>query len=109
MTINSPPAIGVDLGGTKIEAVVLDARGTSVWRERVATPAGDYAATLATIAALVTRAERELGLAGSSVGIGTPGTQTPDGLIKNANSTCLNGQPLAHDLALVWCLILEGT
>ncbi|MBC7468780.1 MAG: ROK family protein [Ramlibacter sp.] len=101
MTINSPPAIGVDLGGTKIEAVVLDARGTSLWRERVATPAGDYAATLATIAALVTRAERELGLAGSSVGIGTPGTQTPDGLIKNANSTCLNGQPLAHDLALV--------
>ena len=99
MTFNSLPAIGVDLGGTKIEAIVLDAQGASLWRERVATPAGDYAATLATLAALVARAERELGLTGSSVGIGTPGTQTPAGLIKNANSTCLNGQPLAHDLA----------
>ena len=101
MTFNSPPTIGVDLGGTKIEAIVLDAQGTSLWRERVATPAGDYAATLATLSALVARAERELGLAGCSVGIGTPGTQTPAGLIKNANSTCLNGQPLAHDLARV--------
>ena len=99
MTFNSPPAIGVDLGGTKTEAIVLDHHGASLWRERVATPAGDYAATLTTIAALVTRAERELGLAGCSVGVGTPGTQTPAGLIKNANSTCLNGQPLAHDLA----------
>ena len=42
------PAIGVDLGGTKIEAVVFDAQGTSLWRERVATPAGDYRATLTT-------------------------------------------------------------
>jgi len=94
------PAIGVDLGGTKIEAVVLAPDGASLWRERVATPAGDYPATLATVAALVMRAEAELGLANCSVGIGTPGTPTPAGLIKNANSTCLNGQPLAHDLAL---------
>ena len=99
MTFDSPPTIGVDLAGTKIEAIVLDHHGTSLWRERVATPAGDYMAALATMAALVARAERELGLAGCSVGIGTPGTQTPAGLIKNANSTCLNGQPLAHDLA----------
>ena len=99
MSFNFPPAIGVDLGGTKIEALVLDRDGTSLWRERVPTPAGDYAATLATLAALVARAERELGLAGCSVGIGTPGTPTPAGRIKNANSTCLNGQPLAHDLA----------
>jgi fructokinase len=93
------PAIGVDLGGTKIEAVVLDPGGASLWRQRVATPAGDYAATLAAVAALVARAEAELGLSGCSVGVGTPGTSTAGGLIKNANSTCLNGQPLATDLA----------
>jgi fructokinase len=93
------PAIGVDLGGTKIEAIVLDAQGGSLWRERVATPAGDYSATLAAVAGLVTRAEAALGLAGCSVGIGTPGTSTQDGLIKNANSVCLNGQPLQADLA----------
>ncbi len=93
------PAIGVDLGGSKIEAIVLDAQGASLWRERVPTPAGDYAATLAAVAALVARAEAELGLAHCSVGVGTPGTATDAGLIKNANSTCLNGRPLQHDLA----------
>ena len=94
------PAIGVDLGGTKIEAIVLDPHGASRWRERVATPGGDYDATLATVAALVARAEADLGLTACSVGIGTPGTATREGLIKNANSTCLNGRPLARDLAL---------
>ncbi len=98
-------AIGVDLGGTKIEAIVLDADGASLFRERVATPAGDYRATLAAVAALVARAESELGLSGAnaraSVGVGTPGTATAAGLIKNANSTCLNGQPLQRDLAAV--------
>jgi fructokinase len=93
------PAIGVDLGGTKIEAIVLDADGRSRWRERVPTPAGDYRATLQTVAALVLRAEAELGLGACTVGVGTPGTATADGLIKNANSTCLNGQPLQRDLA----------
>ena len=91
-------AIGVDLGGTKIEAIVLGADGASRWRERVATPAGDYPATLRAIASLVARAESELGLSGCSVGIGTPGSATAAGRIKNANSTCLNGQPLQHDL-----------
>ncbi|MEO8060183.1 MAG: ROK family protein [Burkholderiales bacterium] len=99
-TATSLPAIGVDLGGTKIEAVVLDAQGTSLWRERVATPAGDYRATLATVAALVKRAETELGLAHCSVGVGTPGSLTRSGHIKNANSTCLNGEALERDLAL---------
>jgi fructokinase len=94
------PAIGVDLGGTKIEAIVLDSAGTCLWRERVATPAGDYRATLASVAALVTRAESELGLAGCTVGVGGPGTSTATGLIKNANSTCLNGQPLQRDLSV---------
>jgi len=96
---SSSSAIGVDLGGTKIEAIVLDADGRSRWRERVPTPAGDYRATLQTVAALVRRAEAELGLSGCSVGVGTPGTATAAGLIKNANSTCLNGQPLQADLA----------
>ena len=94
------PAIGVDLGGSKIEAIALDPSGTSLWRERVATPSGDYAGTLAAVAALVARAEADLGVSGCSVGVGTPGTATHAGLIKNANSTCLNGQPLAYDLAL---------
>ena len=93
------PAIGVDLGGTKIEAIVLDADGHSRWRERVPTPSGDYRATLQTVAALVQRAEADLSLSGCTVGVGTPGTATAAGLIKNANSTCLNGQPLQADLA----------
>jgi fructokinase len=92
------PAIGVDLGGTKIEAIVLDADGRSRWRERVPTPAGDYRATLQAVAALVHRAEADLGLSACTVGVGTPGTATAAGLIKNANSTCLNGEPLQRDL-----------
>ncbi len=98
-TTFTPPAIGVDLGGTKIEAIALDAHGASLWRERVPTPAGDYTAILAAIAALVERAERDLGVAGCSVGVGTPGSATDAGLLKNANSTCLNGRPLQRDLA----------
>ena len=98
--INQPrPAIGVDLGGTKTEAIVLADDGSTLWRERVATPSGDYRATLATVAGLVARAERDLNLSGCTVGVGTPGTATADGLLKNANSTCLNGQPLQRDLS----------
>src|SRR5258706_10385641 len=92
-------AIGVDLGGTKIEAIVLDEHGNSRWRERVATPAGDYDATLDTMVALVARAEADLGWHATQVGVGTPGTATHAGLIKNSNSTCLNGRPLQADLA----------
>lgn len=99
MTAPHLHAIGVDLGGTKIEAIVLDREGASLWRERVPTPAGDYRATIAAIAALIGRAERDLGLSGCSVGVGTPGSATAAGLIKNANSTCLNGQRLQRDLA----------
>jgi fructokinase len=98
---SATPAIGVDLGGTKIETIVLDADGTSRWRERVPTPAGDYPGILQTVATLVRRAESDLGLSGSSIGVGTPGTATAEGLIKNANSTCLNGQPLQRDLTRV--------
>lgn len=90
--------IGVDLGGTKIEAIALDERGDECWRQRVPTPSGDYDATLAAIAALVRRLEDDLGRDGT-VGVGTPGAISPaTGLIKNANSVCLNGKPLRQDL-----------
>ena len=90
--------IGVDLGGTKIEIVALDAAGHQLVRRRVATPQGDYAATLAAVAGLLATVEAELGQRGT-VGIGIPGAESlADGQIKNANSTCLNGRPLRADL-----------
>ena len=90
--------IGVDLGGTKIEIVALDAAGNQRLRRRVPTPQGDYPATLAAIAALVDAAESELGERGS-VGVGIPGAESSgSGLVKNASSTCLIGQPLRRDL-----------
>ncbi|HEY5897536.1 MAG TPA: ROK family protein [Burkholderiales bacterium] len=85
--------IGIDLGGTKIEAIALDERGRELFRKRVLTPRGDYAATLVTIAALVS----EIGK--GSIGIGIPGTLSRvSGLVKNANSTWLIGKPLKDDL-----------
>jgi fructokinase len=92
-----PLALGIDLGGTKIEAAVLAEDGQFRWRQRMPTPAGDYAATLEAVASLVNRAEAAAGPL-ASVGLGHPGTLTPAGRIKNANSTCLNGQPLQADL-----------
>ncbi len=90
--------IGIDLGGSKIEIVALGEDGAELLRRRVATPQGDYAATLAAIAALVNQAETELQLRGM-VGIGIPGAlSTTTGLVKNANSTCLIGKPLLQDL-----------
>lgn len=90
--------IGVDLGGTKTELIALGDDGAVRLRRRAPTPAGDYAATVALIAGMVTQAERELGVR-ASVGIGTPGSQSPvDGRMRNANSTCLNGQPLKQDV-----------
>jgi fructokinase len=93
--------LGVDLGGTKIEIVALGEGGDVLLRERVVTPQGDYLATVNAIAALVDAAERTVGTDGTaaSVGIGIPGAASlATGLIKNANSTCLIGQPLRHDL-----------
>jgi fructokinase len=91
--------IGIDLGGTKIEAIALDDAGAALCRRRVATPAGDYRATIAAIGALVSEIEREVGRKGS-VGVGTPGALSlRTGLIKNSNSTVLNGKPLDRDLA----------
>ncbi len=90
--------IGVDLGGTKIEAIVLDDAGMTRFRQRVATPQGDYRATIEAVAGLVAEAETAAGRR-CSVGVGTPGAPSRiDGRIRNANSTCLNGQPLKGDL-----------
>lgn len=92
--------IGIDLGGTKTEIVVLGADGATLLRERVPTPRGDYAATVATIAALVKSAETKVGSGGATpVGVGIPGAESRvTGLIKNANSTWLIGRPLRADL-----------
>lgn len=94
----SPIAIGVDLGGTKIEALALDESGAELWRRRVPTPAGDYASTLRAIAELVGAARAELDAQSCTLGVGTPGSLAHDGRLKNSNSTCLNGQPLPRDL-----------
>jgi len=89
--------IGVDLGGTKIEIAALDASGAVRLRRRVATPA-DYAGGIAAMAGLVEAAESELGVR-ASLGIGIPGSENPTTrLIRNANSTWLNGRPLGADL-----------
>jgi fructokinase len=90
--------IGIDLGGTKIEAIVIDEGGKEIGRRRVASPRGDYAATLLALKQLVEDFERDLGPI-RGVGLGHPGAISPaTGLIKNANSTWLNGQPLGTDL-----------
>ncbi|WP_373389170.1 ROK family protein [Pseudomonas alcaligenes] len=88
---------GIDLGGTKTEIIALDGSDERL-RRRLPTPQGDYPATVQTIVRLVQEAEQQLGARGS-VGIGIPGTRSPDhGRIKNANSTCLIGQDLQGDL-----------
>ncbi|MCP5365899.1 MAG: ROK family protein [Hyphomicrobiales bacterium] len=91
--------IGIDLGGTKIEGIVLDGDGHELARRRVPTPAGDYAATVAAVAGLVRGLEAGTS-PGASVGVGIPGTLSPaSGRVKNANSTCLIGEALDRDLA----------
>jgi fructokinase len=94
------PLLGVDLGGTKIEVAAL-ARddGRFLLRERIATPHEGYEGTLRAIAALVARAEAQLGVQGLPVGVGIPGCLSPaTGLIKGANSVALNGRALDRDL-----------
>jgi len=90
--------LGIDLGGTKIEAVVLDSQGRELLRRRVDTPQGDYAATLNVVVGMVLAVEDELDES-VTVGIGTPGAiSRASGLLKNSNSVCLNGKPLLQDL-----------
>jgi fructokinase len=96
--------IGIDLGGTKIEGLALDGNGAELARVRIATPQRDYGATVAAIASVVGDLERRIGdLRGRerpTVGVGIPGTVVrATGLVKNANSTWLNGQPLERDLS----------
>ena len=90
--------IGIDLGGTKIEGIAIADDGREWLRRRIAAPRGDYANTLAALTELVHDIEREIGARGT-VGVGIPGTISPaTALVKNANSTWLNGRPLAPDL-----------
>lgn len=90
--------IGIDLGGTKIEIVALDDSGATRFRDRIATPSGDYVATLDVITSLIANCEATVG-AHATIGVGIPGSPSPaNGLIRNANSTCLNGHPLEADL-----------
>ena len=90
--------LGIDLGGTKTEIIALGPDGFERLRRRVATPQGDYAATIAAVAALVHDAERELGARGT-VGIGTPGSiSRATGLLRGSNSVWLNGRAIHADL-----------
>jgi fructokinase len=97
--------IGIDLGGTKIEAILLGAAGETLERRRIASPRGNYEATLDAVAELVSELEATLSAQGAgrsarlSVGVGIPGAISPaTGLVKNANSTWLIGKPLDRDL-----------
>ena len=90
--------IGIDLGGTKIEGIVLDDAGAIRFRERRATPRGDYDGTLDALLDLIAAAEAAIGQP-ATVGIGMPGAISPaTGLVKNANSTWLIGRTLDRDL-----------
>ena len=96
--------IGIDLGGTKIEAIALDPGGVERFRRRIPTPQGNYRETVLAIAALVAAADAATkhiaGDTPASIGVGIPGTISPaTGLIKNANSLCLIGHALDRDLA----------
>lgn len=90
--------VGVDLGGTKIEAVALDGTGNELDRRRVATPQGDYEGIIDELVALVEEISAGRDTA-ATVGVGTPGAVSPfDGLMKNSNSVVLNGRPFDRDL-----------
>ena len=91
--------IGIDLGGTKIEGIVIAPNGDELVRHRVLTPQGEYEGTLATIAKLVRFLEEQVDGQHCSVGIATPGAvSAASGMMKNCNSVCLNGKPLRQDL-----------
>lgn len=92
--------IGIDLGGTKTEVILLNGDSRELFRTRIPTVRDDYAATLRDIASLVTQAEAAAGQTHLPVGIGIPGTVSrKTGFVKNANSTWLNGKPFQKDLS----------
>ncbi len=98
--MNTLVRIGIDWGGTKIEAVAMDGDGRELVRVRIRTPRHDYEGSIRAAAELVASIEREVGATGP-VGVGIPGTIVPaTGLVKNANSTWLNGRPLEQDLSI---------
>ncbi|MHB8253450.1 MAG: ROK family protein [Acidiferrobacter sp.] len=91
--------IGIDLGGTKIEGILLDPMGAEKARKRVPTPtSAGYDAILAAIVALVAELEVTAGVP-CTVGVGSPGALSRTGTLKNANTVCLNGKPLLDDLS----------
>ncbi len=90
--------IGIDLGGTKIEGIVLDDEGDEIIRHRIATPQGDYMGTLQAIKGLVDYLESHTTHV-ETIGIGTPGAiSAATGLMKNSNSVCMNGKPVHEDI-----------
>lgn len=92
------PRLGIDLGGTKIEAAILEDDGAISVRERIATPRG-YDDKIAAIAQLAQAVEARRGLGPLSTGLGHPGSHNPrSGLMRNANSTALNGRALRQDV-----------
>ena len=96
---NTGMRIGIDLGGTKIEALAIDDQGVELARHRIDTPRDDYDATIVAMVGLVRRLEKQTGRTGT-VGAGIPGSISRiTGLVKNSNSTWLNGRPLDRDLA----------
>jgi fructokinase len=97
MSAGAPLALGIDLGGTKIAATLLDTSGEPVWQRRWPTPAGNYEATVAAVAGAV-EAARQATASRFTIGIGTPGCESAAGPMKNCNSTCLNGRPLRRDI-----------
>lgn len=91
--------IGIDLGGSKIEGIVMGEDAAILHRERVATPQGSYEQTIKAIVELVQHLEREARRKNLSIGIGHPGSISPaSGMMRNSNSLCLNGKPLQQDL-----------
>lgn len=91
--------LGIDLGGTKIEAALLSPSGEVVWRKRISSPRHDYGETLRAVVGLIKDAQQAHSASDFSIGMGIPGSLSPkDGRVRNANSTWLNGQPLKTDL-----------
>jgi len=96
-TIDKGYRLGIDLGGTKTEIVVLDEQNNTILRKRVVTPGDDYDAILALLGNLVAEAEKVVGKT-LAVGIGTPGAISPrSGLLRNSNTTCMNGRAFKDD------------
>src|SRR5262249_1808909 len=90
--------LGVDFGGTKIEAALLDSQGEIVARQRVPNP-GNYAAAVKAVVELSERIEKDAGVESKTIGVGMPGSLSPlTGLVRNSNSTWMNGKPFLEDL-----------